>query len=438
MNRRLSTAGFFVAYIPRLRTPTQSKPVQSASSRSAESLTFSLKRLWPEGGFTLIELLVTIAIIGILVGLLLPAVAVVRETARRSSCMNNLKEIGTALIHHETTNNRLPGWRDTIQAFSNAFDDPEVEPDNLQSDDTSAPNACVSWTVKILPEFGNNELFDWYDQYDTDATTVEPWATVRDKRVSVFLCPTAVSGMTVDGGLSYAVNAGTGGEVVDGAALTQYRGDGVFVDAAGNDSSSLPWYYATGERWEYKSSRSNPLGGAGLDGDSSTLMLAERSGRFRDIAAVRWSDTPLPALKESAALADQTISNKAHVILHPPALEDGKAAENSSSYRVINPMYSTIESDTIDTRPEGENGKGVDWQFRYPSSQHRGNGVNVLFCDSHTAFLSEKIDSWVYCQMLTSSKQNLSARARKWQRYYNANAGSIVSYIFDEKDLEKK
>jgi prepilin-type N-terminal cleavage/methylation domain-containing protein/prepilin-type processing-associated H-X9-DG protein len=348
-------------------------------------------------GFSLVELLVVIAIISALAGLLMPAVQLARESARRSQCLNNVRQIGTALQDYDSRKRLLPGWRESFV--------------------TTTGTIAVSWTVPILPELGRTDLFEAIakpDQSD-DATK---------KTVPGYVCPTAIDAMTVEAPLSYAVNAGMGAEVVSSTVTPaeQFRGDGVFVDAAGKVSA-------------YAASRSSLVRVTSGDGAASTLLLSERSGQ-------NWTDTiswsVAPIVDEPTNALPQN-----HIFMYPTALDPlnpDERPEPSSVYRVVNVTFETSPF----RQPNQVDKHNIDnFQMRYPSSSHQGGGVNAVFCDGHTAFLSERIDSWVYCQMLSSDSNILEkepdkpgSRAFLWQRSPSSGGGT-QPYIFNDRDLQK-
>src|SRR5690242_14648344 len=95
-------------------------------------------------GFTLIELLVVIAIIGALLGLLLPAVQKVRETAARLQCQNNLKQIGLALHNYHDSQQALPPGYLAFSSYSDGATD-------------TAPG--WGWAAFILPYLEQEPLY---------------------------------------------------------------------------------------------------------------------------------------------------------------------------------------------------------------------------------------------------------------------------------------
>lgn len=149
---------------------------------------------WKALGFTLVELLVVIAIIGILVGLLLPAVQAAREAARRSSCGNNLLQMGVALHHYQFNTEKLPSG---------------------VLDDSSGPIRAepigrhVSWTVQILPQIEESVAYRQFDQ-QAGAYSAKN-LPVRKHRVPIYVCPSSPDFQTEDGEIWSTYAGCTGG-----------------------------------------------------------------------------------------------------------------------------------------------------------------------------------------------------------------------------------
>lgn len=122
-------------------------------------------------GFTLVELLVVMAIIGVLTGLLLPAVQAARESARRTQCQNNLKQIGLGLLQYHDEHRAFPvgcvEWRPWL----------------------NTTNRQLAWSAYLLPYLEQKPLFDSLDldkAFD-DPVNADPASTV----LSVYVCPSA-------------------------------------------------------------------------------------------------------------------------------------------------------------------------------------------------------------------------------------------------------
>jgi prepilin-type N-terminal cleavage/methylation domain-containing protein len=130
-------------------------------------------------GFTLVELLVVIAIIGVLVALLLPAVQAAREAARRSTCSNNLKQIGLAALNHHSAHGTLPPGLTAVLVNGKEIDG-------------------YAWSVFLLPYLEQQAIYDAYKAdlpnlplprcYRTDPSDPVQWSQTV---LPVYSCPSS-------------------------------------------------------------------------------------------------------------------------------------------------------------------------------------------------------------------------------------------------------
>lgn len=122
-------------------------------------------------GFTLIELLVTIAVISVLIALLLPAVQSAREAARRTQCLNHLKQIGLALHN----------YHDLYRQFPPAC----IRPSGFEDNGRDHPR--TTWAISILPMMEQANLYQTYNA-DVDSTHMDN-VEVTSAVIPSYRCP---------------------------------------------------------------------------------------------------------------------------------------------------------------------------------------------------------------------------------------------------------
>jgi prepilin-type N-terminal cleavage/methylation domain-containing protein len=171
-------------------------PLFPAQKREEEVSAMSARKL-RQSAFTLVELLVVVVIIGMLVGLLFPAINAARQAAIRTKCINHQKELGSAIQQYENAKQRYPGYVNQLKG---------VKTD--QQNQRVSWTQDVSWVVVILEYLGRNDL---WEQWRANKI-IPPNTTPPRLKVDQLACPadsqillTGADAQSHDA-LSYVVN----------------------------------------------------------------------------------------------------------------------------------------------------------------------------------------------------------------------------------------
>ena len=238
-------------------------------------------------GFTLVELLVVIAIIGILIGMLLPAVQSVREAARRTQCLNNLKQSTLAMLNYESAHGNFPPGASI-----------DGEQFNAAGERVNAQRLGVSYWVHTLPFIEQNNLAGQYKIEEGGWTRASDGsafnrALIDGVELSFLLCPSsAMSLFPADTENPAGVTVGTGGNAA--GTIPCYTGiAGSTASPILNSDGTAP---ATGDEGTINSAsgmlisssnstKGNPefeiTFGDITDGESNTMVLGEQSDFLR-------------------------------------------------------------------------------------------------------------------------------------------------------------
>lgn len=292
----------------------------------------------PAMGFTLIEVLVVISIIGILIGLLIPAVMMAREAARKTRCVNNLRQIGIAMQGRVAESGHFP---------------PGFGGDHY------------SYLTRLLPYLEEKALYDSINfklQYDTAGGSANE--TVLMTQVDLFLCPSSPQISDQSGGkTNYAGNQGT-----DRIIFKQTASIRDYVSA--NDGLIISSQYGVAPR--------EVTDGLSVTASVAEWVTAEMDKVFSTTLTPKWPEDYQPF-----AVACHNF-NPAKDEVGPRVSSLGKMWTTTGLFRTTYNHVLPVNDNTCWS--QGKIGAASAGSF------HSG-GANVLFADGHVQLIKQTI-SW--------------------------------------------
>jgi prepilin-type N-terminal cleavage/methylation domain-containing protein/prepilin-type processing-associated H-X9-DG protein len=405
-------------------------------------------------GFTLIELLVVISIIGILVGLLLPAINAAREAGRRAKCQSNMRNVVLGILGYVNNKQTFPPsgeFGEDATTLKDLNASPQVnDPVNSVISAQFLPGAAgtgrtgtpmYSWVVPILPYLDNQELFNQWTMFSS--TTTGPICVsffdptnyvtgqasnfkIGNTGIGVLICPDDNTVQTGQGNLSYVVNGGYSlyhaypvgwvGSAVDGGAAPSFPltwastavGWPATIGVTTKlgvmfPESTFPQGIQTRIPWNARSSLTGIV-----DGASNTILMSENTLTGVSVVSTPYSNglptnwaCPLPNFTSFIGASD--------VCGTPPSTT--KAADCTAG--VLAPSGDLDGLGWQYTNRTGTNatiGGGqsftIEGSYPFSNSAHPG-GCNMGFCDGGVRFISNTIDGLVYSKIITPAGSRL-------------------------------
>lgn len=357
-------------------------------------------------GFTLIELLVVIAIIGMLAMMLIPAAQMMLEKARQNNCMNNMRQLAIAMKSYESKYQGYPGYVNYVQ----------MKDGSGYQDRVYHASRGASWVIELLPELDRRTQYDQLRSPVNTSNSDNNKSTAGDKNtadnvspaysvyvpIPVLLCPSNPPATMVGSPLSYVVNTGLPDATTPGAR--DFRANGIFMDHWSDSpkrNANTPGMPRVSEAYI-----------AAKDGLEFTLLMSENidAGNYVDslecYLGMTWQvNTPRVTGGSPPYTANPT--SDAHRI---------NVGRGDGSNNFPSPFHALASTAAVGGQSEGDTAGGSSDRsaaaatgaspsaivagYARPSSNHPG-GVNVVFCDGRATFLSDQIDYYVYCLMMT-------------------------------------